>query len=408
MRAIKTSCLVVVWACLGLSSAWAHKGSDAYLDVQEVVMPPSASSQAERNLRDYQLQFAVAVKDLDLILPLDANADGQVTWGEIRAATPLVIASLNSAARLEVVSGPSSCALHWQYDGVERRSDGAYLRFASQALCSMEQGLTLRYTLFKNQDASHRLLVAGRVGGQDLLSTATPQQAGGIVLVKAGAVTSSDSFSQQKQASAGRWSSLVDYFSVGMHHLLEGYDHLAFLLALVLPMQLRFGALLSFRRHASVDPLTLQRKVWMDLFRTITAFTVGHSVTLIIATLGWLQASPVWVEPMIALSIIVTALLNLRPVAWVRTDVLALMFGLIHGFGFAGLLQEAAVPTGLLPWALAGFNGGIEIGQLLVVSVWVLLSQTMVRWSGYERVVVRGGSVALALLASWWFLQRVS
>jgi hypothetical protein len=61
----------------------------------------------------------------------------------------------------------------------------------------------------------------------------------------------------------------------------------------------------------------------------------------------------------------------------------------------------------LLPWALAGFNGGIEIGQLLVVSVWVLLSQTVVRWSGYERVVVRGGSVALALLATAWFWQRV-
>ena len=114
------------------------------------------------------------------------------------------------------------------------------------------------------------------------------------------------------------------------------------------------------------------------------------------------------VEPMIALSIVVTALLKLRPIAGLRTDVLALGLGLIHGFGCAGLLQEAAVPTGLLPWALAGFNGGIEIGQLLVVSLWVLLSQALVRWSGYDRVVVRGGSVALALLASGWFLQRVT
>lgn len=405
-RIAKAACLTVAWAWLGLPSAWAHKGSDAYLDVQEQTTAHSTLSEAP--LRQYQLKLAVALKDLDLILLLDANADGQVTWGEVKVATPLVIATLDQAAQLEAPAGPSSCALQWQYDGVERRSDGAYLRLASHVQCSLAQGLTLRYTLFKDQDASHRLLVAGHVGGQDLLSTATPQQAAGIVLVKAGAATSAGGLNPQKQASAGRWSSLVDYFSVGMHHLLEGYDHLAFLLALVLPMQLRFGSLLSFRRHAPVDTLTSQKTVWMNLFRTVTAFTVGHSVTLIIATLGWLQASPSWVEPMIALSIVVTALLNLRPIAGLRTDVLALLFGLIHGFGFAGLLQEAAVPTGLLPWALAGFNGGIEVGQLLVVGLWVVVSQALVRWTLYNRVVVRGGSVALALLASGWFLQRVS
>ncbi len=407
-RLAKFAGVALVLCGLGLSPAWAHKGSDAYLDVQEVTLAPSQSEAAKPSLRDYRLKLAVALKDLDLILPLDANADGQVTWGEIRAVTPLALASFDEAARLEVPSGPPTCELHWQYDGVERRSDGAYLRVASQALCSSEQGLTLRYTLFKAQDASHRLLVSGRLGGQDLLSTATPQQTKGIVLVPAGATAALGAMALQEPASAGRWSSLRDYFSVGLHHLLEGYDHLAFLLALVLPLQLKLGALFSFRRHAHVDLMSAQRATWVDLLRTVTAFTLGHSVTLIIATLGWLHASLAWVEPMIALSIIVTALLNVRPIAGVRTDVLALVFGLIHGFGFAGLLQEAAVPSGLLPWALTGFNVGIEIGQLLVVSLWVLLSQPLLRWSLYEQVVVRGVSVVLALLATAWFWQRVA
>ena len=130
---------------------------------------------------------------------------------------------------------------------------------------------------------------------------------------------------------------------MGMRHLLEGYDHLAFLLALVLPLRLRLGRSAS-RRH------------WVSLLRTVTAFTIGHSITLMWATLGWTQASPQWVEPVIALSIAVTAGLNLRPVSWLRTDVLALLFGMVHGIGFAGLRQEAAAPSGLLPWALAGFN----------------------------------------------------
>ena len=120
------------------------------------------------------------------------------------------------------------------------------------------------------------------------------------------------------------------------------------------------------------------------------------------------QASPAWVEPVIALSIAVTALLNLRPVRWVRMDVLALLFGLVHGFGFAGLLLEAAAPDGLLPWALAGFNLGVEAGQLTAVMGWVLVSQALVGHSWYRTVVVRGGSVLLILIASWWFWQRVS
>ena len=407
MRGVKkTLFLLAVWTSLGLSSAWAHKGSDAYLDVQEEMAAPSPTTGPEANLRRYQFTLAVALKDLDLILPLDANADGRVTWGEIKTVTPLVTAALDDAARLAVPVGPPSCVLRWQSKGVERRSDGAYLRLTSQAQCSQEQGLTLRYTLFKDQDASHRLLVAGRVGAHDLLSTATPQQAEGIVFVSPVAARLGGAASPAQVSGSG-WSTLVDYLSVGMHHLLEGYDHLAFLLALVLPLHLTFGSLLSFGRRAQEEPLASQRKVWVNLFRTVTAFTLGHSVTLVIATLGWLQASPTWVEPLIALSIVVTALLNLRPVVWIRTDVLALLFGMIHGFGFASLLQEASVPAGLLPWALAGFNVGIEVGQLLAVSLWLLLSQSFVRWPRYDQVVVKGGSVVLALLASAWLWERV-
>ena len=150
------------------------------------------------------------------------------------------------------------------------------------------------------------------------------------------------------------------------------------------------------------------RKTWITLLRTVTAFTVGHSVTLILATFGLTEASSVWVEPAIALTIGFTALLNLRPVPWIRIDALALVFGMVHGFGFAGLLKEAAAPGGLLPWALAGFNLGIEAGQLIAVTGWVIVSQLVVSKPWYPRIVVSGGSVVLMLLAAWWFWQRVA
>lgn len=412
---------LTAWLCLsclvGLAAgpALAHKGSDAYLDVQQLnAVGPGVASAADAQ-RDYRFSLAVAIKDLDLLVPIDANADARVTWGEVKTAMPLVLTLLNDGANIELARVPhvadqavaSACRLTWQFDGIDRRSDGSYLRMVATTRCPAASMLAFKYSLFKNQDATHRLLVAGRIAGKDLLATASPQQTNSLVL-SPGVHTGTDPAQDASIAPASsRWSVLRDYFSLGVHHLLEGYDHLAFLLALVLPLRLGlFGAV----PHAGLPVAVASGqagRVWWVLLRTVTAFTIGHSVTLILATFGWTQASPRWVEPAIALSIVVTALLNLRPVPWIRTDVLALLFGLVHGYGFASLLLEAAAPSGLLPWALAGFNLGVEAGQLIAVTGWVLLSQPLVGRPWYPSVVVRGGSVLLVFLASGWFWQRL-
>jgi hypothetical protein len=445
-------------------TAFAHKGSDAYLDVRG----------DEGAAGTLALTLSVAIQDLDLVLPLDANADGKVTWGETQAAHPAVERLLQASTGLQ---GSAPCALEWRFAGLERRSDGAYQRWSARTGCP--GAASLRYTLLAAQDATHRLLVTGRIDGQDLLSTWSPQQPGTLAL-RPGVTDGADGAALHS-GPATLWS----YLKLGMHHLLEGYDHLAFLLALVLPLQLALGrggrlplaqparassgtsaspsgsgswsrfrsapasstapavfaptsapafgsapgfgsasarmpslvlasAAASAAAHLPARPSSPKAgavplaSTWWTLLRTVTAFTIGHSVTLVLATLGWTHASPAWVEPVIALSIGVTALLNLFPVARVRSDVLALLFGLVHGYGFAGLLTEAAAPAGLLPWALGGFNLGVECGQLVAVAAWVLLSQAVVRQSWYGSVVVRGGSWLLVLLSAWWFWERVA
>ncbi len=402
---------LLFWA----GAALAHKGSDAYLDVQQVANAASGSAAPVPAHRELRFVLAVAIKDLDLLVPIDANADAKVTWGETRAAMPLVLALLNDVAQIEPASGASattttgaqSCRLDWQFDGVDRRSDGAYIRAVAHARCPMPQRLAFRYTLLREQDANHRLLVAGRIDARDLLTTASPLRSAPLELV-AGAATAGDVPAPASATRSSRWSVLQDYFALGVRHLLEGYDHLAFLLALVLPLRLAlFGAAGGSALSVPGQARQGGPSAWWALLRTVTAFTVGHSITLMLATFGWTDASPNWVEPAIALSIGVTALLNLRPLAWIRTDVLALLFGMVHGIGFAGLLQEAAAPTGLLPWALAGFNLGVEAGQLIAVSAWVLVSQPLVRHAWYPGAVVRGGSALLVVLAAWWFWQRV-
>lgn len=400
---------------LANAPALAHKGSDAYLDVQqqEHAALEGEPGKAEQT-RNFRFALAVSIRDLDLLVPLDANADASITWGEVKAATPQLLALFKETAGLDVPAGaPAGCRLNWQSDGLERRSDGVYFRAAAQARCPADQALRFNYSLLKDQDSTHRLLVAGRIGGKDLLSTMSPQQ-GSLLLSPAlanAAVTGGAALAQSPEASS-QWSALRDYFKLGIHHLLEGYDHLAFLLALVLPLQLSLrrapGATALRGKPAGAPSAYASRANWLALLRTVTAFTIGHSITLMLATFGLTQASPLWVEPAIALSIAVTALLNLYPVKWVRVDVLALLFGLVHGYGFAGLLLEAAAPGGLLPWALAGFNLGVEAGQLTAVLGWVLVSQAVVGRSWYASVVVRGGSVLLVLLAAWWFWQRVS
>lgn len=414
--------LLVGLACAG--AALAHKGSDAFLDVQDSgIAAPGAATAApqDRNLR---FELSVAIKDLDLLVAMDANSDSRVTWGEAKAATPAVVALLNQAANLvagNAAANLPACHLNWQFQGLERRSDGAYLQLASVARCPPAQTLGFVYTLFKTVDTNHRLLVAGQLNGKPFLSTASPTSATPLSLGEGrpsgDAILAAASTGVPQQG--GRMTVMLAYFSLGAHHLLEGYDHLAFLLALVLPLQLSLrlnrgrraqAASESSPAGASSQALAKPNKpnVWMSLLRTITAFTIGHSITLIMATLGWTTGSPQWVEPVIALSIGVTALLNLRPVPWLRTDVLALVFGMVHGYGFAGLLQEAAAPPGLLPYALTGFNLGVEAGQLLAVSGWVLLSQFVVNQTWYHSLVVRRGSQLLTLLAVWWFWQRVA
>ncbi len=402
-------------------AAQAHKGSDAFLDV-------TMASAADQSWR---FKLSVAVKDFDIVVPLDGNLDGKVTWGETKAAMPAVLQWLNNTVSLvelpmkaSTANSPvdSMCRLNWQFQGVERRSDGTYLQLAATAQCDSTHGLGLVYTLFREQDANHRLMLAGRLNGRDLLATLSPQQASPFPLRSAGSASPEKGRLDDAGQSAiapmdNAWKVAWSYFLLGARHLLEGYDHLAFLLALVLPLQLTLGSR-QWRNRSLVigNPLSDMRAIavnrpsntWLELVRTITAFTVGHSITLIAASLGWTVGSPGWAEPVIALSIGVTAMLNLYPVKSLRVEVLAVLFGLVHGYGFAGLLQEAAAPEGLLPYALAGFNLGIEAGQLIAVCVWVAVSQVVVMRPWYQTLVVRRGSQLLTVLAVWWFWQRVA
>jgi hydrogenase/urease accessory protein HupE len=178
------------------------------------------------------------------------------------------------------------------------------------------------------------------------------------------------------------------FVAMGVEHILTGYDHLLFLVGLVL-----VGGRLK------------------SLLGVVTAFTVAHSVTLALAVLGVWTPSARLVEPAIALSIAYVGVENfaLRDgFVMSKRWRLALPFGLVHGFGFSAALREIALPRVDVPAALFGFNAGVELGQLAVLAVVLPALHWLRKQPWFERRGVRALSGAIATMGLAWFVARVA
>ncbi len=197
------------------------------------------------------------------------------------------------------------------------------------------------------------------------------------------------------EAQPGAWAGAARFLRLGAEHIFQGADHIAFLIGVLL-----LGG--TFRQ----------------LLAIVTAFTVAHSLTLALATLGWVVPPPRLVEPLIALSIVAVAVENLlalrAPLSGerVRSAIahrwrLTFGFGLVHGFGFAGALRALELPRSLLAPSLLTFNLGVEIGQLVIVA----LAWPVLRWlrgvGGMWPAGVRWASVAVAGLGGYWLVGRI-
>ena len=173
-----------------------------------------------------------------------------------------------------------------------------------------------------------------------------------------------------------------------------------FLLALLLPAVL-------IRRADQWEPTPTLRGAAVETLKVVTAFTVAHSITLSLAALQVISLPSRWVESVIAASVVLAALNNLRGTIDKRRWVLAFIFGLIHGFGFASVLADLGLPQSALVLALVGFNVGVELGQLAIVAVFLPIAFWLRATRFYRVGVLTGGSIVVAILASWWLAQRM-
>lgn len=355
--------------CLTSLAAQAHKPSDSYLNFI-----------VEGNTIDGQ--WDIALRDLDFALGLDSNGDAAITWGEVQAKQREIDAY--AMARLNLQSDGKSCPATVTSHLVDDHTDGAYavLRFKAECVQPIAL-LQARYGLFFDIDPQHKGLLQLQYQGVATTAIFSPEKA----------------TQQFSLSSPSRITQFIDYAREGVWHIWIGFDHILFLLALLLPA-------VVFRQNKQWEAVGAFKPAFWSVLKIVTAFTLAHSITLTLATLGVISLPSRWVESTIAASVVIAALNNIYPLFRDRRWMMAFLFGLIHGFGFASVLSDLGLPKNALVLALVGFNVGVELGQLAIVAAFLPLAFYLRRTMLYRRIILLGGSGLIALLATAWLVER--
>ncbi|MSO77593.1 MAG: HupE/UreJ family protein [Alphaproteobacteria bacterium] len=350
-------------------NAGAHRPSDSYLVIQ-----PADNG--------YSVVWSIAIRDLEDVLGLDMDGDGAVTWGEILGRREAITGYAMSRFSIAIDRAP--CALARPDVLVDKRADGAYVVLGFAAACGRAgEALTLAYGLFFDQDAEHRgLLALTRADGARMAAVFSPSAP--VVTIP---------------LNAEPGMRFASFFREGLHHLFTGYDHLLFLALVLLPSVLG-------RTTEGWKPTAGFWRAFGGSAGILSAFTVAHALTLTSAALGVVMLSSRLVECAIALTILVTAIDNVRPFLPGRRWQATFAFGLVHGFGFAATLQPLDLPGPGLAMALLGFNLGIEAGQLLMASLLLPVVFAIRERPVFPRRILPIGSAMAGLLAAIWFAER--
>jgi hypothetical protein len=348
------------------AAASAHEGSTSYLAIDARAGAPGVTG-----------RYDAALIDLALAVPLDADGDGRLRWGEIEAAQPLIARFV--AAGLGVSRSGAPCALRLGEPWLTRRLGQTYLSLDLAANCPAAGRVAVTSGLFFNQDAYHRALISLRTPTATFAASLSP-----------------GSRAWSEPAGVSAWRCATTFVGQGLWHVWTGYDHLVFLLLLLLPAVVpRQGA------------ESRGRAVALDLARIVTAFTVAHSITLGLAATGVLRLPPQPVEVAIAVSLVVAGVLNLLPRYGSLRLPLAFGFGLVHGFGFANALAGLDVGNAAMLPVLAGFNVGVELANLSVIAATLPLLLWTGRFTWYAPRAMPAMSLVSAALGAMWMIQRI-
>ncbi|MFD0696461.1 HupE/UreJ family protein [Paenibacillus sp. GCM10027628] len=349
-------------------SAWAHFSSTGYSDMK---VGPDA------------LQYHLTFSEHDLLQLLsgkgsegDKISDKQLS-DSLDAISKLVDDGLIVTGDGKVGTGVIVSAKHEKRASMDMVGMDIRYKFASPV-----KKLLVQYNFFwyNGVDPNHRNYATIHVGGQTIEQVLGSQNY--IVQIQGPAAIGQDTGIQAKPADSSWLATLQQYIWMGMEHIWTGIDHMLFLVGLL---------------------LASDQRVW-KIVKLISAFTIGHCITLVLSSLEIAYLSPKIVEPLIALSILYIAVENI----WRKKEsgrlVVTMLFGLVHGFGFAEVLRGTLSGNMALP--LFSFNLGVEIGQLVIMAVfipalWAVRRIPMkINWSLYASGII-------GVFGLYWLIERV-
>lgn len=333
----------------------------------------------------------LAVRDLNRVLGLQWSEDGSVSLEQIERAGPTIGAYVGERLSVAVNGVPTVM----EVTGYESQNLSfgqlVHLNFDLTPVSARPEQLDISASLIFDVEPAHRHLLvlenhweSGTLGNEAVVAMIFgPGNTQHTLDVAEGSVLQ------------GLWA----FIESGIHHIWIGLDHILFLLALLLPSVMVWS---GARWSGAPD---LKSALWR-VVKIVTVFTVAHSVTISMATLGVVSLDSRLVESIIAISIGIAALNILLPRIGSNSAWIVLAFGLFHGFGFASVLRELAIPEEYLLWSLVGFNVGVEIGQLTIVGLVVPILFSVRNTPFYPRVLMPAGATALILISLYWFIER--
>lgn len=353
MRALWIALLMVLVLTTG---AQAHETTRSYVSVS-------------RDGAEITAVVRVAFRDLEVAVWIDENLDGLITWGETSRRIEALSAYVLGALSLEA---GGRCELARTAAGVSSEVGVEYLDLTFAGRCpDASLSLTVISSLFSEIDPDHRVFLISNSRG--VAQAAVLGGAGNSAVLSGGGLGS---------------GGFVSYVTEGVRHFLGGADHLVFLLLLILP--------------AVASGAGLRRAI-MGVVAAVTGFTVAHALTLTAATTDLLRPPTTIIEILIAFSIIVTSIDNIRPFIPAPRAAVAAFFGLIHGFGFATALGALQMGSAGFVTALIGFNLGIELAQIGVV----LVTLPALFLLGHGKVLMTASSLGAVMLGVYWTWTRL-
>ncbi len=370
-----TTCLLLMVLFFSTSVS-AHQTGNSYLYVTEV----------NGQLR---IDIDFIVRDLDNLLQNTAQASkdkptSTPTPEQLQAKQAAITQIIQASLVVEI--NEQGQTLDFIDQSIVLHNDGLYVRqrFSGPSIPVPVRFMVVRYGFFNQNDKLGQAFFKLRLGQEELSSVF-------------------DSSKETQRFALGeskRWATMGLFTQEGAMHIWGGPDHLLFLFTLLLP------GLMLLQRESNTSRLGT-RAAGMFALKVITAFTLAHSVTLLASVMDWITLPSRWIESAIALSIMLSAALNVQKRIVFSHWKLALVFGLIHGMGFANGLRELGLSHLYFMETLLAFNIGVELGQIAAVLAVGIPIVLLARNDQSKAWLTRWISVTVFLIALFWLIERL-